>query len=142
MSCISEPSSMSFCSDFLPGIRLSLMDRLQRPAVEFDMLTCPYVYRNTPLSSTSHLRRLLQEGERTAPLMEPAVIAIDHEPGQIYRIVRRTQKEYSDECRLFVLEMAITIRPGGTLPQQDISELAAPGVGAAGKADERRTSAP
>ena len=111
-------------------------------AVEFDMLTRPYVYRNTPLSSTSHLRRLLQEGERTAPLMEPAVIAIDHEPGQIYRIVRRTQKEYSDECRLFVLEMAITIRPGGTLPQQDISELAAPGVGAAGKADERRTSAP
>jgi hypothetical protein len=109
-------------------------------AVEFDMLTRPYVYHNTLLSSASRLRRLkvlekrqrgwsiacrydipreaalLQEGKRTAPLMEPTVIATDHERGQMYRMVRRTEKECWDECRLFVLEMAI--RPGGTCPSR------------------------
>ena len=97
-------------------------------AVEFDMLTRPYVYRNTLLSSMRCLRRLrvpekrhrgwliecpydipreaalLREGKRTAPLMEPIVIAIDHERGQMYPMVRRTQKEYWDECRPFILE--------------------------------------
>jgi hypothetical protein len=109
-------------------------------AVEFDMLTRPHVYHNTLLSSASRLRRLkvlekrqrgwpiecpddipreaalLQEGKPTAPLMEPTVIATDHERGQMYRMVRRTEKEYWDECRLFVLEMAI--RPGGTCPSR------------------------
>ena len=44
------------------------------------------------------------------------MVATDHERGQMYRMVRRTQKEYWDECRLFVLEMAI--RPGGTCPSR------------------------
>ena len=97
-------------------------------AVKFDMLTRPYVYRNTLLSSMRRLRRLklpekqqrgwliecpydipreaalLRERKRTAPLMEPIVIAIDHERGQMYPMVRRTQKEYWDECRPFILE--------------------------------------
>ena len=97
-------------------------------AVEFDMLTRPYVHRNTLLSSMRRLRRLrvpekrhrgwliecpydipreaalLRERKRTAPLMEPIVIAIDHERGQMYPMVRRTQKECWDECRPFILE--------------------------------------
>jgi len=159
---------MSFCSDFLPGIRLSFggpfADTILA-AVEFDMLTRPYVHRNTLLSSMRCLRRLrvpekrhrgwliecpydipreaalLREGKRTAPLMEPIVIAIDHERGQMYR----DGAAYPEG----ILGRMPAVHPRGQSisdlaepPQQDIFEPAAPGVGAAGKADEKRMSAP
>jgi len=109
-------------------------------AVEFDMLTRPYVHRNTLLSSTGHLRQLkvlekrqrgwliecpydipreaalLREGKRTSPLMEPTVIAIDHERGQMHRMVRRTQKNTRTNACRSSSRWAITTRPGGTAP--------------------------
>jgi hypothetical protein len=33
------------------------------------------------------------------------LIAIDHDRGQTYRMPRRIQKEYWDECRMFAIEM-------------------------------------
>ena len=109
-------------------------------AVEFDMLTRPYVYRNTLLSSMRRLRRLrvpekrqqgwliecpydipreaalLREGKRTAPLMEPIVIAIDHERGQMYPMVRRVPRRNNGTKAGRSSSRAINIRPGGTAP--------------------------
>lgn len=117
-------------------------------AVEFDMLARPYVYRNTSISSTNHLRHirvletlprgwviecpydipreaaLLREGRRTAPVMGRTVITIDHDNGQLFRMARRTQKEYWDECRLFVLEMGNHYPTWQHPPQPDLSEIA------------------
>lgn len=147
-----------------PALFCGLLAETILAAVEFDMLTRPYVYRNTLLNSTGHLRRLkvlekrhrgwliecpydipreaalLREGKRTSPSMEPT--AIDHERGQMYRMVRRTQKEYSHECRLLILEMGNHYPTWRNCPSRNISEPAAPGVGAGAKADEQRMSAP
>ena len=158
---------MSFFSDFFgnPNLFGGPFAEIILAAVEFDMLTRPYVYRNTLQSSMRHLRRLkvlekrqqgwliecpyeipreaalLREGKRTAPLVEPIVIAIDHERGQTYR----NGAAYPEG--ILGRMPAVHPRDGQSLsdlaepPQQDIFEPAAPGVDAAGKADERRMSA-
>jgi radical SAM superfamily enzyme YgiQ (UPF0313 family) len=98
-------------------------------AVEFDLLARPYAYRNTPLIAQPTLKVLkileaqprgwliecpydiprevarLRTGQATSVSLRPTVIVVDHERGQMFRMPRRTQKEYWDECRMVALEM-------------------------------------
>jgi radical SAM superfamily enzyme YgiQ (UPF0313 family) len=103
--------------------------RVVTAAFEFDLLTRPYAYSNTPivLSRGPSVLRVLETHRHgwliespynitgivealrhgAAPDLEekPIRIAIDHRRNQMYRMPNRTQKEYWDECRMFALEM-------------------------------------
>ncbi|PLU18913.1 hypothetical protein BMJ31_19855 [Sinorhizobium medicae] len=83
------------------------------------VIECPY---DIPREAA-----LLREGKRTAPVMERTVITIDHDTGQLFRMARRTQKEYWDECRLFVLEMGNHYPTWQHPPQPDLSKIASIG---------------
>ena len=101
-------------------------------AVDVDILTRPHVYANLPVEPPARLDsvRILEDRRRgwlvhspydvcgesarltaeadgpvTAQPPRDTLIAIDHDRGQTYRMPRRIQKEYWDECRMFAIEM-------------------------------------
>jgi hypothetical protein len=102
---------------------------LMAAAIELDLLARPYVYANTELTPPVGLRALkvveerargwvvespydigaeitrLKNGPPFRPRKEPTRILIDHDRGQVYRMPRRIQKEYWDECRMYAIEM-------------------------------------
>lgn len=98
-------------------------------AFEFDLLSRPYAYSNTPISISKELEHvrvvetrshgwLIESPHHVPALLETlrhgeeadldpmlTLIEINHKRGQVYRMPNRTQKEYWDECRMFALEM-------------------------------------
>ncbi len=98
-------------------------------AYEFDRLTRPYVYQNTPMDPEPNLAqlRILESRKkgwmvecpfdipRVASHMraggagdikpESVVFEIDHGRPKVFKMRNRTQKEYWDECRMFAIEI-------------------------------------
>jgi len=98
-------------------------------AVDLDIIARPYVYANSQLASGIKLDvlRIVETRSRGWLVESPydihreisrlkdesysnatrsrIFILVDHDLGQTYRMPRRTQKEYWDECRMFNIEM-------------------------------------